>query len=581
MPIVLAVDIGSSSVRCTAYQYSSTHPTPVSVTSSQITSPPCDANGRYNATTLASSTEEAITVCLSNMSTTQQTSVIAMGFDCFAMSLVGSNGNGTAMTHVFSYAERSKPTVKYAHRLRQLLTNTKTLVKTHQRTGAPIHSAYAGPTLMRLLHDDPDVYHSVTRWQSFTSYLLQQWIEPTTTTDGGHPFIVPVSYSEASWMGIYNRIDRCWDAALLSTLGMTRLDQEKLAPVQDYDSLPRNLRLSKAMLRKWPALSKVRLYLGFGDGAMANIGSKCTNIDRVAVTIGTSAALRVVVPTVQMHALPLPTGLWCYAIDKDHALVGGALTDGGSIHAFIKAMLPLGLEEKRRGSSGGNGSNNGSSSGSMAGTTTESLAPTHDLIVLPFLSGERSPGWNGDARATIHGISRATTKADLRQALYESVCLRLCAVFHLMVPYLNQNAENIVVVASGTALKSNPMWKQMMADSLGHPLIVENTSEATSRGVAVMVIKHLQKTTGLHHETLNENNQAEIWNCNAGMNEVYREELLKQTELYGRLYGNGGDAPSEEVVETPKNGVTVGLMVGGAMACGVVLGCMWCQFRRR
>ena len=229
----------------------------------------------------------------------------------------------------------------------------------------------------------------------------------------------------------------------------------------------------------------------------------------------------------------------------------------------------------------GNGSGNGSSSGSMAGTTTESLAPTHDLIVLPFLSGERSPGWNGDARATIHGISRATTKADLRQALYESVCLRLCAVFHLMVPYLNQNAENIVVVASGTALKSNPMWKQMMADSLGHPLIVENTSEATSRGVAVMVIKHLQKTTGLRHETLNENNQAEIWNCNAGMNEVYREELLKQTELYGRLYGNGGDAPSEEVVETPKNGVTVGLMVGGAMACGVVLGCMWCQVRKR
>ena len=121
----------------------------------------------------------------------------------------------------------------------------------------------------------------------------------------------------------------------------------------------------------------------------------------------------------------------------------------------------------------------------------------------------------------------------------------------------------------------------MMADSLGHPLIVENTSEATSRGVAVMVIKHLQKKNGLSHETLNENNQAEIWNCNEGMNEVYRHELLKQTELYGRLYGNGGDQQSKEVVEKSKNGATVGLMVGGAMACGVVLGCLLCQVRRR
>jgi hypothetical protein len=89
------------------------------------------------------------------------------------------------------------------------------------------------------------------------------------------------------------------------------------------------------------------LYPCIGDGAAAALGSRCDDSPgRIALTIGTSCAARVVVPctdvllppdagfasvidpntgnplTTETCALP-PPGLWCYRIDHSRVLVGG------------------------------------------------------------------------------------------------------------------------------------------------------------------------------------------------------------------------------------------------------------------
>lgn len=56
----------------------------------------------------------------------------------------------------------------------------------------------------------------------------------------------------------------------------------------------------------------------------------------------------------------------------------------------------------------------------------------HLVQILPFFSGERSPGYNDDATASILGLRRSTTRAQLMRAGMESVCLRLAAVVELM-----------------------------------------------------------------------------------------------------------------------------------------------------
>lgn len=62
---------------------------------------------------------------------------------------------------------------------------------------------------------------------------------------------------------------------------------------------------------------------------------------RIAVTIGTSAAIRIVVDSSAMRGAKVPKGLWCYRIGRDHVLLGGALNDGGSVYQFFKRTLRI------------------------------------------------------------------------------------------------------------------------------------------------------------------------------------------------------------------------------------------------
>src|SRR5689334_12427881 len=79
----------------------------------------------------------------------------------------------------------------------------------------------------------------------------------------------------------------------------------------------------------------------------------------------------------------IPRGLWCYRLDRQRLLMGGALSNGGDVYAWLKRSLvfPRDLEAR-----------------------LESAEPgKHGLTVLPFLAGERSPYWRADLRGAITG----------------------------------------------------------------------------------------------------------------------------------------------------------------------------------
>src|SRR5207253_595803 len=105
----------------------------------------------------------------------------------------------------------------------------------------------------------------------------------------------------------------------------------------------------------------------------------------------------------------------------------------------------------------------------------------HGLTVLPFLAGERSPGWAGHARAAFTGVSWSTRPMDLLQAGLESVAYR----FALIAERLSLGAQT-QVVATGAALLSSPAWIQTVCDVLGRPLVASVEPEASSHGAALM-----------------------------------------------------------------------------------------------
>jgi gluconokinase len=124
-----------------------------------------------------------------------------------------------------------------------------------------------------------------------------------------------------------------------------------------------------------------------------------------------------------------------------------------------------------------------------------SLSPDgHGLTVLPFLTGERSPGWQGHARATIHGISQATTPLEILQAGMEAVACRIALVFEKLAQLL---PDDLRIVAGGGALHNSPAWLQIITDILGRASEVPAIREVSARGAALLAFESLGVVTDL------------------------------------------------------------------------------------
>ncbi len=324
-------------------------------------------------------------------------------------------------------------------------------VAVHERTGCRFHPCYLPAYFRWFAKTKPDLFKQVSRWMSIGEYLELKFFGESA-----------VSYSVASWSGLLNRHDLVWDEALLRTLPIRK---DQLSPLVDSNRFRRGLRPEFA--NRWPALQDIPWFPALGDGATANIGSGCISPERVALTVGTTSALRAVVDFPISH---IPEGLWCYRVDSRRSLPGGALSEGGSLFSWLTETLKLrSLSEVEQ-------------------ALAKMEPDAHGLTILPFLAGERAPGWAGHARATIHGLSLATTPLEILRGGLEAVAYRVAIVFELLRQLLPSEPQ---IVASGGALLHSPSWLQIMADTLGRPVAVSEVQEASGRGTALLALEAL------------------------------------------------------------------------------------------
>src|SRR5262249_26241978 len=239
------------------------------------------------------------------------------------------------------------------------------------------------------------------------------------------------SVSMASATGLFDQDAGRWDAEALAA---AEIDASRWSPLAERTTFRQGLRSRWA--RRWPALRSVPWFPAVGDGAASNVGSACVSPARIALNVGTSAALRIVTST----PLRPPRGLWRYRVDRETSIVGGATSEGGNVFAWCEDTLRL--PEPTR----------------LEAALAEAAPDGHGLTVLPFLAGERSPGWRSGRRAVIAGLSLDSTPLDVVRAALEGVALRLALVYQSLAPLA---ASDHVVVASGGAIARSPAWTRI------------------------------------------------------------------------------------------------------------------------
>jgi len=435
-PLVIAIDIGSSSVRAALHDHRGQ---PVRGCAVQVPYAwEMGANGsvRLPPETLLDLVGEALDrlVAAAGPLTTD---VVAGGVSCFFHSILGLDGAGRPMTSVLSWADNTS--AAEAAGLRERIDPGRA----HAATGVPIHASYWPARILQLRTERP----GIRRWAGVPELVAEALT--------GRPVI---GRSMASGTGLLDRASGTWFGELLAVLA---IDPEDLPPlVGDDEPIGR---LSSAAARRWPQLAKASWFAAWGDGVCGNVGLGAVAPGRAALMVGTSGALRAMVADA---APPIPAGLFAYRLGPG-AVVGGQLSEGGGTLAWASRLLGRSRPFLERGAA-------------------RIAADDHGLTVLPYAFGERGLGYHDDARAWLTGLNAETDAAAIYRALLESIAFGFTAVDERLSAVLGGPPE---VIASGGALTSSPVLAQALADSLGRAIAVAPAFEASRRGAALLALR--------------------------------------------------------------------------------------------
>ena len=446
-PYILAVDIGSSAVKAGLYDAQAnalTH-TQASIPHQQRTA--ADGTHEEDAETIQNATESAIDIAL-ELAGDHADQIAAVGFDAMASTILGVDDRHNPITPVFTYADtRSAKDVNN-------LQSTIDVDAAYQRTGVMQHTSYVPGRVKWLRRTNIATTDRIARWTDISTFLFTRWFGSTN---------IPASYSVSAWSGLLNRHTLDWDTDLLKAIDLQPSNLPRLAPYSEAQT-----GLCPVYTLRWPQLANVPFFLAVGDGAAVNIGSGCTDRRNVALTVGTTAAMRLVVDHPGNEPPPqVPKGLWGYILKGDRTLLGGAFSEGGNVIEWALNNLKLPPLDQ------------------LNDALANAKPDGHNLTVLPFIAGERAVGWSTNASAVIHGARVSTTGLDILQALMESVAYRFSLVADLL---RDEMTDDRIFIAGGGAMTNSPWWLQTMADVLQAEVHVPAEEQATSRGAAILAL---------------------------------------------------------------------------------------------
>jgi gluconokinase len=329
----------------------------------------------------------------------------------------------------------------------------------HDRTGTPVHAMSPMVKLAFLSAADRNAVAGTPRWGGVKELVLAAVC--------GRPDVVDRSC--ASTTGLYDSRARRWDGEALELAGV-RADQ--LAEVVPTTTVLPGLRPEVAARAGLPA--DLPVVAGASDGVLANLGIGAVHPGVAAVSIGTSGALRVVVPE---PVVDPGRRLFCYPLTDERWVVGGAVNNGGSVVRWAAQALASGF---------GRPDPEGEDADAIDAALLEEAATvppgSGGLLCLPYLLGERAPWWRSGLSGAYLGLRRDHRRPHLVRAAVEGVCQLLALVRDAVAATGTPVRE---VRATGGAIAS-PLWSGTLAATLDLPVRLAGSPEGTGLGACLL-----------------------------------------------------------------------------------------------
>jgi xylulokinase len=274
--------------------------------------------------------------------------------------------------------------------------------------------------------------------------------------------------SDASGMLLLDVAKRQWSKKLLSAL---ELDAELLAKCYESEDVTGKLTSEAAKLL---GLTTDCLVVGgAGDCAAGAVGNGIVETGVLSTSIGTSGVMFVHSDEVKIDPLGR-VHTFCHAVRGKWHMMGVNLSAGGSLQWFRNELCQADVAKAKR------------AKREVYDVLTEEAAAvkpgSEGLFFLPYLSGERTPHADPDARGCFVGLTLAHGRGHMIRSIMEGVTYSMrdsLAIFDALGVPVRQ------IRASGGGSRS-PLWRQIQADIFGRKVVTINTEEGPAFGVALL-----------------------------------------------------------------------------------------------
>jgi gluconokinase len=407
-----------------------------------------------------------------------------VSFSSMMHSLIVVDEDGQPVTNCIIWADNRAAAVA------ESLRDTGEAENLYRTTGVPVHAMSPFCKLLWMKTVQPEVYQRAHKFIGIKEYVFYKIFGE---------YVVDTAIASAT--GLLNMHSLQWDSPILQRLELT---EEKLSTVVAVESIFTYYQNRSGL--KLPNLKDgTPVIIGGSDGSLANLGTGSTADNSMAVTIGTSAAIRI------LTSAPVTEddmSVFCYHALGRQYIIGGASNNGAIVLQWLKESLL------------------------QTGETYDQLfalaegvpAGSTGLLLVPYILGERAPVWNSEARGIYFGLTINHTKAHLVRAAMEGVIYNLYSIGR----QLQKRTGVKEIYAAGGFAKSS-LWLQMLADVFNCRVLVSGSPESSALGAVMVGMKALRLEDKIQpvivsvHEPI------------AGNHETYQEQHQKFERIYKAL----------------------------------------------
>ena len=316
-----------------------------------------------------------------------------------------------------------------------------------QITGNDASPGFTASKILWVRNHEPDVWARVR-----TVLLPKDYVRYTLTED------LAVDRAGGSGTQLFDLARRTWSAEMLDALD---LDSSWFPETYEGSEMTGHISGQGAVATGLMAGTPV--VAGAGDQAAAAIGVGALEPGTLSVSLGTSGVVFAPLARLAME----PDGrlrAFCHAVPDRWHFMGVMLSAGGSLRWFRDTFMPGQPFEAVT---------------AAAGSVSQGC---DGLVFLPYLTGERTPHDDPNAKGAFVGLTVRHGLAHMARAVMEGVAFGLRDAFELVVA-AEPDVDEVRLTGGGAR---SPLWRQIISDVLAWPLTTFEAGEGAAYGAAIL-----------------------------------------------------------------------------------------------